>query len=216
MSKLKVLMGISFLFVLMGMFSSCSSEDDNLAALKEEVAMVKTAASAKEQFSEDLQNVFANIKNGEKPSLTTMQLNLLHASAVRMLKSEGVYTAELQKIDKQDKANTILAGTLYLGITYTSSKSQGRYLKTRSSEASVCYDSERAWQCLNEAVSDYVKELFLLDVYQTLHNTSCLTKRIAGEILETVLKRIAAKFGGMATDMLISISYNYFNCILSD
>lgn len=54
MSKLKVLMGISFLFVLMGMFSSCSSEDDNLAALKEEVAMVKTTASAKEQFSEDL------------------------------------------------------------------------------------------------------------------------------------------------------------------
>lgn len=57
MSKLKVLMGMSFLFVLMGMFSSCSSEDDNLAALKE-VAMVKTAASAKEQFSIDLQNVF--------------------------------------------------------------------------------------------------------------------------------------------------------------
>ena len=46
MGKLKMLMGMFFLFVLFGIFSSCSSEDENLAALNDEVAMVQTAATA--------------------------------------------------------------------------------------------------------------------------------------------------------------------------
>ena len=104
MSKLKMLMGMLFLFVLVGMFSSCTSEDENLAALNEEVAMVKTAATAKEQFRNDLQDAMANVKNGEKTNLSTSQINLLQESAIRMLKAEGVYNAECQKMEKVNKA----------------------------------------------------------------------------------------------------------------
>lgn len=42
-----MLMGMFFLFVLFGMFSSCTSEDENLAALNEEKEYVIKAASSK-------------------------------------------------------------------------------------------------------------------------------------------------------------------------
>ena len=54
MGKLKMLMGMFFLFVLLGIFSCCSSEDENLAVQNDEVALytrsLKTSSESTECF----------------------------------------------------------------------------------------------------------------------------------------------------------------------
>lgn len=45
------------------------------------------------------------------------QIDYLGESARRMLKSEGMYTKDVKKLDKKNKAGVILFGTLYLGLT---------------------------------------------------------------------------------------------------
>lgn len=73
--------------------------------------------TAKEQFVSDLKVAFGNVKKGEKPHLNMEQIDYLGESARRMLKSEGMYTKDVKKLDKKNKAGVILFGTLYLGLT---------------------------------------------------------------------------------------------------
>lgn len=73
--------------------------------------------TAKEQFVSDLKVAFGNVKKGEKPHLNMEQIDYLGESARRMLKSEGMYTKDVKKLDKKNKAGVILFGTLYVGLT---------------------------------------------------------------------------------------------------
>lgn len=116
MGKLKMLMGILSLMMSIGLFSSCSSAEDSLLDMRQ-TDMSKPAMTAKEQFVSDLKVAFGNVKKGEKPHLNMEQIDYLGESARRMLKSEGMYTKDVKKLDKKNKAGVILFGTLYLGLT---------------------------------------------------------------------------------------------------
>lgn len=216
MSKLKVLMGIFILFILVGMFSSCSSDDENLAALNEEVAMIKMATTAKEQFRNDLQDAFGNVKYGEKPKLTLEQVNLLQESAINMLKKEGVYTAECKKLEQENKAGLILVGSLYLGMT-SQYKVNARILKTRSSESTICYDWDKFISCLKGALSEYVGIGMVEGIIKGIVAGECLTKtmivRVAGEVAGTVLKRVAPGVIGIGIDFTVEVTYSTLSCM---
>lgn len=116
MSKMKMLMGILSLMMSIGLFSSCSSAEDSLSEMRQ-TNMSKPAMTAKEQFISDLKVAFGNVKKGEKPHLDMEQIDYLGESARRMLKSEGMYTKDVKKLDKKNKAGVILIGTMYLGLT---------------------------------------------------------------------------------------------------
>ena len=216
MGKLKMLMGMLFLFVLVGMFSSCTSEDENLAALNEEVAVVKTAATAKEQFRNDLQDAFTNVKNGEKPNLSTVQINLLQESAKRMLKADGVYNAECQILEKENKSNLILIGSLYLYMT-NQPKNKSRILKTRSSEDTTCFDWTKFESCLTSAVAEYISYNTVKRIITEIATGQCLTKKlvfkITCEVAETIAKRIAPGVIVVGADFALEVGYNVLKCM---
>lgn len=116
MGKFKMLMGILSLMMSIGLFSSCSSAEDSSLDMRQ-TDMSKPAMTAKEQFVSDLKVAFGNVKKGEKPHLNMEQIDDLGESARRMLKSEGMYTKDVKKLDKKNKAGVILIGTLYVGLT---------------------------------------------------------------------------------------------------
>lgn len=116
MGKFKLLTGILSLMMSIGLFSSCSSAEDSLLDMRQ-TDMSKPAMTAKEQFVSDLKVAFGNVKKGEKPHLNMEQIDYLGESARRMLKSEGMYTKDVKKLDKKNKAGVILIGTLYVGLT---------------------------------------------------------------------------------------------------
>lgn len=216
MVKLKMLMWMLFLLVLVGMFSACTSDDENLAALNEEVAMVKTATTAKEQFRNDLQDAFSNVKHGEKPKLTLEQVNLLQESAKNMLKAEGVYTAECKKLEQENKAGLILVGSLYLGMT-TQHNGNARILKTRSSESTTCYDWNKFISCLKTALSEYVGVGMVEGIIKGIVAGECLTRtmivRVASEVAGTVLKRVAPGVIGIGIDFTVEVTYSTLSCM---
>lgn len=116
MGKLKMLTGILSLMMSIGLFSSCSSAEDSSLDMRQ-TDMSKPAMTAKEQFVSDLKVAFGNVKKGEKPHLNMEQIDYLGESARRMLKSEGMYTKDVKKLDKKNKAGVFLIGTLYVGLT---------------------------------------------------------------------------------------------------
>lgn len=116
MGKIKMLTGVLSLMMSIGLFSSCSSAEDSLLDTRQ-TNMSKPAMTAKEQFVSDLKVAFGNVKKGEKPHLNMEQIDYLGESARRMLKSEGMYTKDMKKLYKKNKAGVILIGTLYLGFT---------------------------------------------------------------------------------------------------
>ena len=116
MGKFKLFTGILSLMMSIGLFSSCSSAEDSLLDMRQ-TNMSKPAMTPKEQFVSDLKVAFGNVKKGEKPHLNMEQIDYLGESASRMLKSEGMYTKDVKKLDKKNKAGVILIGTLYVGLT---------------------------------------------------------------------------------------------------
>jgi|GEM_PF-1684520 len=209
-----MLMGMLFLFVLVGMFSSCTSEDENLAALNEEVAMVKTAATAKEQFRNDLQDAMANVKNGEKTNLSTSQINLLQESAIRMLKAEGVYNAECQKMEKVNKAELILVGTLYFCMT-SNLKAKGRFLKTRSNESSLCIDADKAIRCFETAIGSYLMLDVIDEIVSGYKNNKCLTEGFFDKAMEKVVRKLLFRGVSLPVSAILTISTEYYKCMKS-
>lgn len=215
MNKLKMLMGMFFLFMLVSVFSGCSSEDENFTALNEEVEAVKSAETSKEQFVLDLKKAFAGVKKGEKPKLSSDQINLLGESAKKMLKSEGVYSSECQKLEKENKAGLILIGSLYVGMT-SKAKAPNRFLKTRSSESETCYDKEKLIGCLSAAVWEYVGVSTIVKIVENVSAGSCFTaaliKKCIREVAESILKKTAAG-PILAIDFMIEVSYSVWNCM---
>lgn len=125
MNKLKMLIGMISIILSVSVFFGCSSTKD----LKAEKVQVEKASTAKEQFILDLNKAFAGVKPGEKPKLTPEQQDMLVKSSIKMLKEEGVYDAECQKIEKENKAGLILIATLYVAATKNLENSMGKYLK---------------------------------------------------------------------------------------
>ena len=115
MKKFKMLMGMSFLTVLIALFASCSSAEYTALDLNSKNAALSTL-TPKEQFVADLKVAFGNVKKGEKPHLSTEQINYLEQSAKRMLKAEGMSSKKMKKLEKQNPAALILTGTIYLGL----------------------------------------------------------------------------------------------------
>ena len=115
MKKFKMLMGMFSLTVLMCLFASCSSSEDTALDLNSKNAAL-SALNPKKQFVADLKVAFGNVKKGEKPHLSTEQINYLEQSAKRMLKAEGMFSKTMKKLEKQNPAALILTGTIYLGL----------------------------------------------------------------------------------------------------
>lgn len=120
-----MLIGMISMILSVNVFSGCSSTKD----LKAEKVQVEKATTAKEQFILDMEKAFAGVKPGEKPKLTPEQLDMLVKSSIKMLKEEGVYDEECQKIEKENKAGLFLIAALYVAATKNLENSMGKYLK---------------------------------------------------------------------------------------
>ncbi len=138
MARLRMLMGMLFLSVLICLFASCSSSDETALDLNTKNAAL-SALTPKDQFVADLKVAFGNVKKGEKPHLSMEQINYLEKSAKRMLKSEGMFSKDIKKLEKKNPAALILTGTIYLGLS--------KCLEAQVNRNDSCKDSTSCLPC---------------------------------------------------------------------
>ena len=214
MGKLKMLMGMLFLLVLVGMFSACSSDDENLAALNEEKEYVIKAESSKSQFKNDLKQVIGSAsvtRSNGKYDLTKEQIALLQNSAVSMLKDEGMYSADMDKLVKQNNAGIVLVGLIYLSMSennYKGSSLQMRSLKTRA-ENEMCFSMEKLQGCIQGCLVsaiglDLAKDILNGCIQGTI--VKCLTKAMAEKILQKVASNLVGYGAGLAIEVIVCVT----------
>ena len=218
MGKLKMLMGMFFLFVLFGMFSSCTSEDENLAALNEEKEYVIKAASSKAQFKNDLKQVLGSTsvtRSNRKHDLTKEQITLLQNSAVSMLKDEGMYSADMDKLVKQNNAGIVFVGLAYLSMAesknHLSRSLYTRSLKTRS-ESTECFSPEKLQSCIQGCVLSTIGVGIvgnILNGYVTGTLSECLTRAV----VKKILSKIASSFVGCGVGLTIELTVCVWECM---
>ena len=218
MGKLKMLMGMFFLFVLFGIFSSCSSEDENLAALNEEKEYVIKAASSRAQFKNDLKQVLGSTsvtRSNKKHDLTKEQITLLQNSAVSMLKDEEMYSADMDKLVKQNNAGIVFVGLAYLSMAeskkHPSNSLHTRSLKTRS-ESVGCFTPEKLQDCIH---SCYLKVLGVDAVGGLLSGIveGNLTKCITRAVVKQILTKITSSFLGFGTVLAAELIICVYDCL---
>lgn len=192
MDRKIIFIGIVVLLVLFGTFSACTSVDENFSVLEAEKESVLTANTSKQQFANDLNNVLENAiatRSNCKYNLTKEQLFLLQNSAVKMLKDEGMYSSNMDKLLKQNNAGIVFVGLMYLSLekkSINSTRSNGK----DADDEGECFSFEKLQSCIYSCGLSIIG----LDAIEAIINgyirgagwVGCMTRLVVKQFLEKV------------------------------
>lgn len=219
MSKMKLVMGIVFLFLLIGSFSSCTSADDNFSALEEEKETIFTAKSSKQYFANNLNAVLGEVtrtRSNDTYNLDKHQLALLQNSAIKMLKDEGVYSSKMDKLIEKNNAGVVFVGLIYLSLEKTNNFSNAhltRSNKNDTNDEGECFSFEKLQNCIYTCglsiIGAKAIEAILKGYISGAGWVGCMTRLVVKELLE----KVAGAMIGFGVSLTLEMTACVWGCM---
>lgn len=217
MDRKIIFIGIVILFVLIGTFSSCTSTDDNFSALEAEKESVLTAKTSKQQFANNLNYVLENAivtRSNGNYNLTKSQLYLLQNSAVKMLKDEGMYSSNMDKLVKKNNAGIVFVGLIYLSLEKQNKSSNLSRSSNKDEEnEEECFSFEKLQNCIYSCGLSIIG----LDAIEAIINgyirgagwAGCMTRLVVKQFLE----KVAGAMVGFGVVLTIEMTACVWGCM---